>query len=235
MNQFLFARSVCEAAGWDPALVGRAIAGIDVPEISTRLRLLEVDSGQQDEILSLARELCIVRLESLENTVRVLTSSVDLLDECAGIWGIGQEWLELIRQARTSILIVAPALDANAATYLRDALIGAYSAGVRLTVIYGSLGERRRIRAALTVIADCFPNANILQWPNTHGFLHAKIICVDRAAIYLGSANLTNYGWNKNVELGVTLRGVAACALVGVCDRLLEAAQSERVTARNGQ
>ncbi len=53
------------------------------------------------------------------------------------------------------------------------------------------------------------------------GFLHAKLICVDEAVVYIGSANLTDHGWHRNVELGVTLSGGGAIPLIRFCSGLV--------------
>ena len=233
MNQFLLARSLCESVGWSPDLTAGALSGNCVPELDARMLELGVVLSERQDVLSLAHDLCLLRKDSVENIVKVLTSRADMLDESAGIWGIGQEWLELIRGARQSILIVAPALDTHAAGYLKNALAGAYGAQVDLTVLYGALGDADKMEAALALIAGAFPGARILRWPSERGFLHAKAICIDRSSVHLGSANLTDYGWQRNVELGVTVQGVAARALVSLCDGLVEIAecQAEHLTA----
>ena len=41
-------------------------------------------------------------------------------------------------------------------------------------------------------------------------FMHAKVIVSDRKYGYVGSANLSNYGLNKSIEMGVSLTGTPA-------------------------
>jgi len=40
-----------------------------------------------------------------------------------------------------------------------------------------------------------------------YGFLHAKFAVADEAALFVSSANLTEYAFNFNMELGLLVRG----------------------------
>jgi phosphatidylserine/phosphatidylglycerophosphate/cardiolipin synthase-like enzyme len=225
VNQYLLARSLCDAAGWQVSLLRKAAAGDVVREITERVKDLRVNANEAPAILALACDLAVLRADTESTSIRVVSSCSELLHEDIGLWAIGQEWLELVRSARHTIIIVTPAFDEIAAANLKGALYGAYQAHVNLTLVYGSLGNQEKIESGLRVITSCFPSAVLLPWPVAHGFLHAKVICVDNSIAYLGSANLTDYGWQKNVELGVTLRGLAARTVARFCAGLIEVAQ----------
>ena len=132
----------------------------------------------------------------------------------------------MIRGAKQSIVIISPSMDVSAVMNLHDALATAYSESVRLTVVYGALGKVDRIRSAISIIKSSFPDSELLAWPNSEGFLHAKAICVDNSAVYIGSANLTEFGWERNVELGLTLTGTMAEPLIAYCAGLVDIARS---------
>lgn len=227
-DKYLLARSVCNAAAWDPAVVRRALNGDFVPEVDERLRYLRVEDSARQELLELALAFCTAVSEHELGAIRFVASRPSLVPQTDGaVWGIGQEWLELIRSARRRIVLVAPSIDAPAVRYMQDALSAAYSDNVSLIVLYGKLGNAERIRSAVSLIESSCPQSELLQWPSSEGFLHAKAICIDDKRIYIGSANLTEFGWERNVELGVTLSGVIAVPLISYCRGLVEIARSD--------
>ncbi|MHB8432423.1 MAG: phospholipase D-like domain-containing protein [Candidatus Tyrphobacter sp.] len=101
---------------------------------------------------------------------------------------------------------------------------------IELAVLYGVLGQIERTRSALDELRATFPTAEVLQWPTIHGFLHAKMIAIDDDIVYCGSANVTEYGWQRNVEVGITMSGPVALPLVQYCEGLIRIARdaSER-------
>jgi phosphatidylserine/phosphatidylglycerophosphate/cardiolipin synthase-like enzyme len=228
-NNYVLARSICESAAWDADLVRRAIDGNVVPEIEQRCSYLGISSIGRLDILRLALDLCMVVAHHRMSAIRVVASRPTLVPGSTRVWGLGQEWLQLIRMAEHSVVIIAPSLDAPAVTNLKDALSAAYLHDVRLTVLYGALGKVERIRSALSILRSTCPNGELLEWPSNEGFLHVKAICVDDRNLYIGSANLTEFGWEKNVELGLTLSGAEAAPLAQYCAGLIEIARAKRL------
>lgn len=222
---YVLARSICDAVAWDANSVRRALAGAMVREVDERCAYLGIDGTARPEVLALALHLCTVISQQDAGTVRFVASRPSLVRSDRGLWGIGQEWLEMIRTAKGSIVIVAPSIDAAAVMNLHDALAAAYSDNVRLTVLYGALGKIERIRSAISIIRESCPRSELLEWPSTKGFLHAKAICVDNGIVYIGSANLTEFGWEKNVEIGMTLSGPVADPIIRYCQGLVEIAR----------
>jgi phosphatidylserine/phosphatidylglycerophosphate/cardiolipin synthase-like enzyme len=234
-DNYVLASSVCEAAAWDASLVQRAVDGGVVPEIEGRCAYLGIEKTRRLGIFRLARDLCLAVSHHRMDSIRVVASRPTLVPGSTRVWGLGQEWLQMIRMAERSVVIIAPSLDAPAVVNLQDALSAAYSDDVRLTVLYGALGRAERIRSALSILRSTCPGSELLEWPLSEGFLHVKAICVDDRNVYIGSANLTEFGWEKNVELGLTMSGATAAPLVQYCAGLLEIARAKRFGAEQSR
>lgn len=212
---------------WDTNALSACISGTPSVAIEERCAELGIGTSDRSEVLLLAFHLASAVAEREHSFVRVLSSQPRLIAGVDRYWAVGQEWLELIRRAEHRIIIVSPSLDEAAARNCYAALSAAAKTIEAFAIVHGRLGRPERINAALGVYASAFPGAEILEWPsNDRGFLHAKLICVDVDLVYMGSANVTEYGWEKNVEVGVTLKGPAARSLVRFCEGLLEIARS---------
>jgi cardiolipin synthase len=114
---------------------------------------------------------------------------------------------ELIRQARTEILLVSYATRTEPA--IHAALTDAASRGVEITL----LAENPADNPAYSAQGTPFPGlpATRLRWPASkrpHGAsLHAKIIVVDNRIALVTSANLTSRAMEANLECGILIRG----------------------------
>jgi len=226
-SAYAFARSLCEAVAWNTNVLSACVSGTPSASIDERCAELGIGASDRSEVLLLAFHLASAVSEREHSFVRVLSSQPRLVAGADRYWAVGQEWLELIRRAERRIIIVSPSLDEAAARNCYAALSAAATTIESFAIVHGRLGRPERINAALGVYASAFPGAEILEWPSSeHGFLHAKLICVDVDLVYMGSANVTEYGWEKNVEVGVTLKGPAAGSLVRYCEGLLEIARS---------
>lgn len=115
-----------------------------------------------------------------------------------------------IRNARASVLLAAPFVKYDVATWLREQV----PAGVALTVL-------TRIRAdaiasaalditALLHLAETSESARVVALPN----LHAKVFVADRSSAIVTSGNLTRAGLDTNIECGVVLRQTRLVAAV---------------------
>lgn len=117
---------------------------------------------------------------------------------------------DLIDQAHAEILLVSYATVPS--VEVRDALGRAADRGVRITTLLEraednpSFGGHANPANPLGHIS-----ARRLVWPagerDSGAAMHAKILVVDRRCALVGSANLTGYGVERNLECGVLVRG----------------------------
>ena len=114
---------------------------------------------------------------------------------------------DLIDEAKSELLL------ASYATYpsneIRDALSAAALRNVDITLLL----ERTTDNPSFKGSSDPFPNlaARRLCWPAgarpSGASMHAKVLVVDRRIALVGSANLTGYGLERNLECGLLVRG----------------------------
>ena len=103
--------------------------------------------------------------------------------------------------------------------HVRDALVRAARRGVRVGIVVETpdkiQGEREydTIRALGEDVAAC---STLYFWPKEHrgrdpngkvGILHVKCVVSDGRWLFLSSANLTEYAFSINMELGVLITG----------------------------
>lgn len=114
---------------------------------------------------------------------------------------------DLIAEAQSDILLVSYATLPSRS--VRSALEAAASRGVEISLLL----ERRSDNPRFEGTDDPFPGltARRLSWPADHrpsgASMHAKVLVVDRRTALIGSANLTGYGLDRNLECGVLIRG----------------------------
>jgi phosphatidylserine/phosphatidylglycerophosphate/cardiolipin synthase-like enzyme len=125
---------------------------------------------------------------------------------------------------------------------LVEALEQALARGVALRIVLGdreshSDQELDRQRQQLgRVVAT---RASLLQWPAERrprddqghaGLMHAKAAVADSRIAFLSSANLTEAALERNMELGVLIRGSNVPASIDrLIDALLESGELQRV------
>ena len=138
---------------------------------------------------------------------------------------IDQVLYDLISTARKRVVLVTFA--AHRVRHLCALLTGAVERGVALTLIVES--EEESEGQLTTDAAAAFRDVPLVQariyyWPLAHrarnqagrpGKLHAKCAIVDDVAI-IGSANLTDDAFNRNMELGTLVRDAATVAAIGL-------------------
>lgn len=59
--------------------------------------------------------------------------------------------------------------------------------------------------------------------------LHAKVMTFDDRSVYVGSANVTDYGFDRYLELGVLLGGPPVAHFKDLCDSLLESEAASEI------
>lgn len=130
--------------------------------------------------------------------------------------------LELIGNARESVYLVTFA--AYRVPEVAAALTEAVRRGVRVVFVLESdvaNGGKVSFDPRPHLTADCQGAVEVYSWPREqrpkdaqgrHGSLHAKFAVGDRRQLFVSSANLTEFAFNLNVELGVMLTGGTAPA-----------------------
>lgn len=128
-----------------------------------------------------------------------------------------QALLALIQQAKTSIIIVTFA--AYKVPHIATALVAAAERGVQVTLILESMEEsdgKVTVSAIKGLGKELAAAAAVYVWPlenrgtdsnGKHGSLHVKCAVADANTALISSANLTEYGMNLNMELGLLVRG----------------------------
>jgi phosphatidylserine/phosphatidylglycerophosphate/cardiolipin synthase-like enzyme len=114
---------------------------------------------------------------------------------------------DLINEAEGELLLVSYATIPG--PDVKEALLAAANRGVVITLLL----ERSVDNPHFTGHADPFPDlpARRLCWPADQrpsgASMHAKLLVVDRRTALVGSANLTGYGLERNLECGLLIRG----------------------------
>jgi phosphatidylserine/phosphatidylglycerophosphate/cardiolipin synthase-like enzyme len=114
---------------------------------------------------------------------------------------------DLIDEAQNEIVLISyatlPSED------VRAALSAATDRGVEVTLLLERAADNPRFDGH----AEPFPGlaARRMCWPADErpagASMHAKVLVVDRHTALVGSANLTGYGLERNLEAGVLIRG----------------------------
>lgn len=168
----------------------------------------------------------------------------------------GFEWLmpELsssMNQTEDSIQILMPFFETDGFTELEPALIAALERGVEVTVVARYLSDRtsynRRVLSAFAercqkqgVPLSGLTFVDYTAWESEDDdgqngdqpsfTLHAKVMVFDAKSAYIGSANVTDYGFDRYLELGVLLRGPSVGQFAELCSFLLASNAATTVT-----
>lgn len=126
--------------------------------------------------------------------------------------------LELISTARHDVYVVAFA--AYRVPAVAAALQAALARGVRVVFVLETDHSGKVSFSPLPFLQDGGARAaEVYYWPQNmrkrdargrHGTLHAKFAVADRQRLLVSSANLTEFAFELNIELGVLLRGGSA-------------------------
>jgi len=151
-----------------------------------------------------------------------------------------------VKQTSDQIVLLAPFFEGEGFSRLHGVLINALDRGVDLTIVTRYLGDlSSHNRSVLTKFAELvraegpasgsFRTVDYTVWDDhvspddrrqdgaTPAFtLHAKLMAFDDAAVYVGSANVTDYGFDRYLEVGVLLEGPPVSAYTDLCAFLLD-------------
>lgn len=131
-----------------------------------------------------------------------------------------QALLQVLDSAKQRITLVSYAV--YRIPNVADALVRAARRGVRINVVVEtpSLIEGQNEYDTLTSLGDPVASCSTLYyWPHKHrptsveghvGLLHVKCAVSDGKILYISSANLTQYAFTINMELGVLITGGSA-------------------------
>lgn len=162
----------------------------------------------------------------------------------------GMSWLmpaltRQIKRATSEIVLLAPFFEVDGFAHLEEVLFAAIDRGVSVTIVsrylrdsnsynhdvlqaFAEEGRARDIDLSELQFIDYTkwkpgtPPEKQRQDGDTPAFtLHAKIIVFDESAVYIGSANVTDYGFEHYLETGVLLEGPPAGAFSDLVTHLL--------------
>jgi cardiolipin synthase A/B len=115
---------------------------------------------------------------------------------------------DVIAEATTSLLLIGYVVHAGAG--IRAAVEAAATRGVDVTVLL----ERPEDNPGFTGTSDPFTGLRVrrLRWPanqrvEAKANLHAKVLVADRRTALVGSANITSWAFDRNLECGILIRG----------------------------
>ncbi|MBB0164014.1 hypothetical protein D7S77_21300 [Ralstonia pickettii] len=129
----------------------------------------------------------------------------------------GPALLELIASARESVYLVTFA--AYKVPAVAEALSAAEARGVRVVFVVesdGDNGGKVDFDPVPHLRASGLREVEVYVWPQKHrirdecgryGSLHAKFAVADRTRLLVSSANLTEFAFNLNIELGILVSG----------------------------
>jgi len=169
----------------------------------------------------------------------------------------GMSWLmptltRQIKRSEGSITLVAPFFERDGFAHLEDVLLAAMDRNVHLRIIsryltdtdsynysvlksFARRADNRNVDPSLLTCVDYTrwstgtPAAQRRQDGATPAFtLHAKIMLFDEMTAYVGSANVTDYGFEHYLETGILLEGPPVEGFVDLVSFLLN---SESATA----
>jgi|AntDeeMinimDraft_5_1070356.scaffolds.fasta_scaffold01015_4 putative cardiolipin synthase len=167
----------------------------------------------------------------------------------------GFEWLmprlsNSINQTKEKIHILMPFFETDGFTKLEPALIAALERGVEISIVGRYLSDRtshnRKVLSAFVercqeqgVPLTGLSMIDYTVWESDDDSgqngdqpsftLHAKVMIFDGKSAYIGSANVTDYGFERYLELGVLLNGPTVTSFDQLVSRLLESPAATEV------
>jgi len=131
---------------------------------------------------------------------------------------------QVINSARRNLLVVSYAV--YRIPRIREAIMRAAARGVTVQIVVETPEPGRAEDAYNTLLAlgaSVLENCDVYLWPHDQrpkdeqgraGIFHAKCAAADGRLLFLSSANLTEYAFDLNIELGVLISGGAAPRMV---------------------
>lgn len=184
-------------------------------------RFLNCWTAEASDVTALAVSLALVTAAHAEKADRD-ESSIELAwtgpeSEAAPFRRTEQAIRQILDSAAEKITLVSYAV--YKIPFICEALVRAAKRGVSITVIVETPDHTAGKQEYDTLIAlgtDVAACASVLYWPRENrskndlgktGILHVKCVVADSQWLFLSSANLTEYAFTINMELGVLIRG----------------------------
>ncbi|MGE0128973.1 MAG: DISARM system phospholipase D-like protein DrmC [Blastocatellales bacterium] len=130
-----------------------------------------------------------------------------------------QTLIEMIREAKEELLIVSFAVYDIAEIVIEMEIASARGVALTIVVETPESGQGKIPFSIESLLTDQIKaKARILKWPHEkrekgengkHGSLHAKCAVADRDSVLISSANLTQYAFNLNMEMGLRVKDKA--------------------------
>lgn len=147
-----------------------------------------------------------------------------------------------VKRCDNEIVLLSPFFEGDGFGRLADVLLNALNRDVELTIVTRYLADTGSHnysviqsfmdRVAVEGLASNVSLVDYTVWDgetpakhqnrvNPKYTLHAKMMLFDAQAVYIGSANVTDYGFNRYLEMGVLLEGTKVTSFRQLCDHLL--------------
>lgn len=162
-----------------------------------------------------------------------------------GMDGLLSTLASQVKRCESEIVLLSPFFEGEGFGRLVDVLLDALDRGVDLTIVTRYLTDTRShnynvIESFIDQAAERGVSAGIslvdyTVWDesvpieerrqngaNPRFTLHAKVMLFDSDAAYVGSANVTDYGFDRYLELGVLLEGAKVAPYRDLCRFLLD-------------
>jgi phosphatidylserine/phosphatidylglycerophosphate/cardiolipin synthase-like enzyme len=169
-----------------------------------------------------------------------------------GMDGLLSTLASQIKRCDSEIVLLSPFFEGEGFGRLADVLLDALERGVELTIVTRYLSDtdshnyhviqsfmdrvaEREVTSRVslvdyTVWDDSTPTEKRTQnGENPRFTLHAKVMLFDSRAAYVGSANVTDYGFDRYLELGVLLEGAKVTPFRELCTFLVDSSGAVRV------
>lgn len=170
-----------------------------------------------------------------------------------GMDGLMSTLASEVKQSHDDIVLLSPFFEGNGLDRLADVLLDALDRGVEVTIVtrylqdtsshnyrvirdFTDRARSRGVASALetvdyTVWGDGVPASERNQDGSNPAFtLHAKVMSFDSRSVYVGSANVTEYGFGRYLELGVLLHGPPVRQFIALCEFLLDSSAATPVS-----
>jgi phosphatidylserine/phosphatidylglycerophosphate/cardiolipin synthase-like enzyme len=144
---------------------------------------------------------------------------------------------DLLRSAVERVTLVSPFWSPKGVELLSPSLAIAAQRGALVRVVVDARTSDTDLRAAINCVSTetdgdvVLRRMRILKGTESFAFIHTKLILIDGARGYIGSANLTAGGLERNFELGVEL----VPAQVGMLEQLIAVFEAKGMLRDNTQ
>jgi putative cardiolipin synthase len=169
-----------------------------------------------------------------------------------GMSGLMSTLASEVKQSQEEIVLLSPFFEGDGLDRLADVLLDALDRGVEVTIVTRYLQDtasyNRSVisefveRAREYEVAGALETVDYTVWDravpvdeqrqdgaNPAFTLHAKVMTFDERAVYVGSANVTDYGFGRYLELGVLLHGPPVSRFLDLCEFLLDSSAAEAI------